>query len=134
MNTAGRKAKGRFLQNLIRDRFRNIFKDKLEDDDIKATLMGDSGTDIKLSPAARKLIPFDIESKNHKQVGIVPAMKQAEKNCKGTDRIPLLIFKQNNTPVYCVVELDKFLKLLYGSDGRDSKEETGPETTQEQTT
>lgn len=126
MNTAGRKAKGRDLQNNIRDRFRKIFKVQLEDDDIKSCLMGDSGTDIKFSPAAKRLIPFDIEAKNQKQVSIVPAMQQAEKNST-EGRIPLLLFKQNRTPIYAVIEFDKLLTLLYGTDGREEKNQ-GTET------
>jgi hypothetical protein len=113
MNTAGRKAKGRFLQNLVRDKFRKIFKEQLEDDDIKAALMGDSGEDIKWSPAARKLIPFSIECKNQEAFSISSAIKQAETNCKDKTRIPLVIFKKKYMKPHISMSLDNFLKLLY---------------------
>ena len=36
----------------------------LSQDDISCAIMGESGVDIKLSPKARKLIPYSIECKN----------------------------------------------------------------------
>ena len=46
------KAKGRRLQNLVRDLLRKKFH-HLEDDDIKSATMGIGGEDIVLSPRAR---------------------------------------------------------------------------------
>ena len=51
------KAKGRKLQNMMRDALRDAFP-LLEEDDIKSQTMGMTGEDIVLSPAARKSIPF----------------------------------------------------------------------------
>jgi hypothetical protein len=47
------KQKGRLGQQEIRDRLLETFPE-FEPDDIKSTVMGDSGEDIQLSPAARK--------------------------------------------------------------------------------
>ena len=63
MKTASKKAKGRKLQDFVRDKLRGLFNN-LEEDDIKSAIMGESGEDIKLSPAARKLIPYSFECKN----------------------------------------------------------------------
>ena len=58
------KAKGRRLQNYVRDILRRIFikewtkYPRLEPDDIKGCVMGDTGEDIQLSPAARKMYPI----------------------------------------------------------------------------
>ena len=60
-NVKSSKAKGRRLQNYVRDLLRSIFKKKLDEDDIKSQTMGMTGEDIVLSPAARKLIPYSIE-------------------------------------------------------------------------
>ena len=46
------KAKGRKLQNMVRDALRGAFP-TLEEDDIKSQTMGMTGEDIVLSPAAR---------------------------------------------------------------------------------
>ncbi len=43
---------------------------QLEPDDVVSTLMGDSGTDIKLSPAARKLFPYSPECKNQEKMNV----------------------------------------------------------------
>ena len=60
--TRNAKAKGRLGQQEVRDKLLETFPD-LEPDDIKSTVMGDSGEDIQLSPAARKIIPLTIEVK-----------------------------------------------------------------------
>ena len=51
------KAKGRKLQNFVRDQLRVAFP-CLEEDDVKSQTMGMPGEDIVLSPAARKQIPY----------------------------------------------------------------------------
>ena len=56
MKTRSAKAKGRRLQNKIRDLLLEEFKE-LEPDDIRTAIMGETGEDIKLSPAARRKIP-----------------------------------------------------------------------------
>ena len=94
MKTASRKAKGRRLQNKIRDLLIEHFSDELEDDDIRCAIMGESGEDLKLSPAARKLIPYSIECKNQEKLNIWDSLEQAEENSNG--HTPVLIFKRNN--------------------------------------
>ena len=60
MNVRSSKAKGRRLQNALRDILRKVFP-SLEEDDIKSQTMGMCGEDIVLSPAAKRLIPFSFE-------------------------------------------------------------------------
>ena len=110
MKTASRKAKGRRLQNKIRDLLIEHFSEELEDDDIRCAIMGESGEDLKLSPAARKLIPYSIECKNQEKLNIWDSLVQAEENSNGYT--PILIFKRNRSKTYAVVELNHFLKLI----------------------
>ena len=56
------KAKGRRLQQAVRDGILEAFP-ALEPDDVKSTSMGAGGEDVQLSPAARKLFPYQIECK-----------------------------------------------------------------------
>lgn len=56
------KAKGRKLQNLLRDKLRVAFP-SLEDDDVKSQTMGMPGEDIVLSPAARRKIPLALNAR-----------------------------------------------------------------------
>lgn len=111
MKTSSRKAKGRALQNSLRDCLKDTFPE-LEADDIKPALMGESGEDIKLSPAARKLIPWSFECKNVESLNIWAALDQAEKNAsKGK---PALVFKRNRTKPYVAVRLEDFMELIRG--------------------
>jgi|TARA_B100000287_G_scaffold427701_1_gene477784 hypothetical protein len=109
MKTRSAKNKGKRLQNKVRDILLETF-DTLEPDDIRSAVMGDSGEDIKLSPAARKLIPYSIECKNQEKLNIWSSLEQAEENAN--DSTPVLIFKRNRSKTYAVLEIEEFIKLI----------------------
>ena len=109
MKTRSAKNKGKRLQNKVRDILLETF-DTLEPDDIRSAVMGDSGEDIQLSPAARKLIPYSIECKNQEKLNLWSALEQAEDNSK--DSTPVLIFKRNRSKTYAVLEIEEFIKLI----------------------
>ena len=110
MKTRSAKNKGKSLQNSVRDILLEIFKEDLELDDIKSAVMGDSGEDIQLSPAARKLIPYSIECKNQEKLNIWSSLEQADDNSK--ESIPVLIFKRNRSKTYAVIEFKEFVELI----------------------
>ena len=122
MNIKSAKAKGRNLQNLVRDKLRKIFVEewklfpKLENDDIKSQTMGMGGEDIVLSPTAKKLIPYSFECKNTERLNLWGSLQQCQDNCE--DRTPVLVFKKNRSKVYAVIEFDEFLKLIRERDER----------------
>ena len=99
------KAKGRRLQNLVRDKLRAAFSSSLEEDDIKSQTMGMTGEDIVLSPAARKLIPYSIECKNVERLNVWQCLKQAEDNTH-EDCSPALVIKRNQTIPYIIIPLE----------------------------
>ena len=111
------KAKGRKLQNLVRDRLIEIFVTnwtklpKLEEDDIKSQTMGMTGEDIVLSPKARKLIPYSFECKNVERLQFWSTVDQAESNIK-EDTVPAIVIKKNRKEPYVAVPLEHFLKLI----------------------
>ena len=109
MKPRSAKNKGKRLQNKIRDLILEKFN-SLESDDVRSITMGDSGEDILLSPAARRLFPFSVECKNQEKLNIWSALEQAEEN--SGDHVPLVIFKRNRTKTYAVLEFDKLLELL----------------------
>ena len=109
MSAKSSKAKGRRLQNMIRDALREKFS-SLEEDDIKSQTMGMSGEDIVLSPAAKRTIPYSFECKNVEKLNIWKSLEQCESNCE--DREPVLIIKRNRSEVYAVVKFDNFLKSI----------------------
>ena len=108
------KAKGRRLQNFVRDLLREMFP-SLHKDDIKSQTMGMPGEDIVLSPAARKLIPYSFECKNKERLDLWKSLEQAQDNCGG--RAPVLIIKRNRSGVYAVVQLNTFFDLIGEENG-----------------
>ena len=109
MKTSSKKSKGRRLQNHVRDTLLEAFP-SLEEDDVKVAIMGESGEDIKLSPAAKRKIPYSFECKNTERLSIWEAIKQSEGNCEG--RTPSVVFKRNRSKTYITLELDKFIELI----------------------
>lgn len=113
MKASSKKGKGRRLQNFVRDRLLESFLG-LEPDDIKSAIMGESGEDIKLSPAAQRLIKCSFECKNQERLNIWNALTQAEENSNNRD--PVLVFKRNRSDTYAVVKFDHFLSLIKESN------------------
>ena len=109
MNVRSNKAKGRKLQNMVRDLLRGSFP-SLEEDDIKSQTMGMTGEDIVLSPAARKLIPYSFECKNVERLQFWAAVEQAESNSDG--RFPAIVVKKNRREPYIAIPLDSFIELI----------------------
>ena len=109
MKTSSAKAKGRRLQQWLRDELLGLFTN-LEPDDVKSTGMGQGGEDVQLSPAARKLIPLRFECKNVEKLNVWAAYEQA---CAHTGKgEPALIMKRNHKSPLVVVDAAWFLKRL----------------------
>ena len=100
--------KGEYAQE-IRDILHDIDL-TLEEDDVKSAIMGESGEDILLSPAARKLFPFSTECKNQEKLNIWSSLEQAETN--SGNHIPIVIFKRNRSKTFVALEFEKLLELL----------------------
>ena len=109
MKPRSAKNKGKRLQNKIRDLILEKFN-QLEPDDVRSVTMGDSGEDILLSPAARKLFPFSTECKNQEKLNIWSSLEQAETN--SGNHIPIVIFKRNRSKTFVALEFEKLLELL----------------------
>ena len=110
MNVKSSKAKGRKLQNTVRDLLRKSFP-SLEEDDIKSQTMGMTGEDIVLSPAARKLIPYSFECKNVERLQFWATVEQAESNIQDKCT-PAIVVKKNGKTPYAAIPLEHFLELI----------------------
>lgn len=111
MKTRSVKNKGKRLQGYTRDTLLEIFHE-LEPDDVKSTMASAAGVDIQLSPAARKVIPYNIECKNQERLNVWDALEQAESNTPDESRIPLLVFHRNHSKTYVAFEFDHFIAML----------------------
>lgn len=110
MKTSSAKAKGRKLQQYVRDKIIELLRGYgVEPEDVKSTAMGQSGEDIQLSPFARSFLPISVECKSHKSMAIYKLYEQAEQyRNKGE---PLLVVKANHKKPLAVVDFDYYLGL-----------------------
>ena len=110
MRPSSAKAKGRRLQNEIRELILENFP-QLHPDDVKCAIMGETGVDLHLSPLARDIFPYSIEAKNVEKLNIWSALEQSESNAK-QDTTPILFFRRNHSKTYVAFEADHLFKLL----------------------
>ena len=109
MKTQSAKAKGRKLQQMVRDLILETFSE-LEPDDVRSTSMGAGGEDLQLSPAARRKFPYSVECKNVEKLNVWGAYEQAAANSGKHE--PLLVMKKNRKKPLVVLDLDAFMSLL----------------------
>jgi len=108
MKTRSKKAKGRRLQNWVRDELLKRFT-KLTDNDVTCAIMGERGMDIKLSNNARKSIPFSIECKN--QENLKNLYRAYDQSCYNTKEKlePIVFVKMNQRKPLVVLDATYFL-------------------------
>lgn len=102
------KQKGRLGQQIVRDLILKYFP-ALEADDVKSTGMGQPGEDIQLSPAARRLVPFQIEVKNKATSQIHTYYDQAKTH---GDYEPLVVVKMDRKQPLAILDAEAFFKIL----------------------
>ena len=102
------KNKGRTGQKEVQQLLLTYFP-TLEADDCRSNPMGSDGEDILLSPAARKLLPWNIEVKRKKKIGAVRFMEQA--NHHGAFK-SVAIFREDRGVWYACIEAEYLLELM----------------------
>lgn len=114
MRTSSAKAKGRRLQQLVRDAILATYK-SLTENDVRSTGMGQSGVDVQLSEAAIKEFPYSVECKNKEKLNVYAEWAQATENIlPGTE--PLLIIKKNRHDTLAVIKFEHFMELQRGKE------------------
>lgn len=111
ISIASRKAKSRNLQNKVVEDILHKFPN-LTNNDVKPSIMGEFGIDVKLSELARKQFPFGVECKNQESLAIWSALQQCEENASKEKLTPLLIFKRNRSHTYVVLKIEDFMKII----------------------
>ena len=101
-------AKGRVLQNIVRDRLHELYPKLIED--IHSQTMGMKGMDIVLTPRARQVIPYAFECKNVERFDLWKTWTQAKDNAEDLD--PVVVVKKNREKPKVIIDLELFLKLI----------------------
>ena len=114
IKTSSAKAKGRKLQQTVRDAILARFPD-LEPGDVRSCAMGSNGEDLQLSPLAARTFPFSVECKARAKIALVyDALEQARGQ---NDRTPLAVLKADHRRPVVVMDLEAFMALLKVSPG-----------------
>lgn len=110
ISTQAGKAKGRKLQQTVRDAVLELHPD-LTCDDVRSCPMGSQGSDIQLSKAAQNLFPFDVECKARANgfSHLYDALDQAERN-RGLTAVAVV--KQDRKQPLVVMHLSDWLSLI----------------------
>ena len=106
MKTQSAKAKGRKLQQWVRDQL--IEQLDVHPEDIESRSMGAGGEDLIMARAARQKFPFSIECKNVEKLNVYEAYSQAEANSGKHE--PILFMKKNRKKALVVLDAEWFIK------------------------
>jgi len=112
MKTQSAKAKGRRLQQWVRDQL--IEKLEVHPEDIESRSMGAGGEDLIMARAAREKFPYSIECKNVEKLNVWDAYSQASENSGNYE--PIVVMKKNGKKPLIVVDAEYFVRL---HDGRN---------------
>jgi hypothetical protein len=109
MKPQSAKAKGRKLQQYIRDEIL-IYFPELTDDDVRSTSMGSGGEDVQLSTKARTLFPFSVEAKSYARISCFRYYEQACANAKKGE--PIVVMKENGSKPLVLLDFKTFMELV----------------------
>lgn len=114
MTPQSAKAKGRKLQQFVRDMILEYFP-KLAKEDVRSTGMGQQGADIQFSKFAQDALGIAVECKSYERIHVYQWYWQAMDHAKESDLMPVVVIKQNNALPLAVVDLEDFMALLRDS-------------------
>jgi hypothetical protein len=108
MRVQSAKAKGRRLQQWVRDKLIEMLE--VHPEDIESRSMGAGGEDLIMARAARLKFPHSIECKNVEKLNIWDAYEQA--NANSGDYEPIVVIKKNGKTPLVVVDAEYFISLF----------------------
>lgn len=115
MNPSSAKAKGRRLQQWVRDKLIEMLD--VHPEDIESRSMGAGGEDLIMARAARLKFPHSIECKNVEKLNIWDAYEQASANCG--DYQPIVVMKKNGKKPLVVVDAEYYISLFGDKNDKD---------------
>ena len=101
--------KGRKLQNFVRNKLLKTFP-HLKENDIDVAKTGENGPDIKLSRIAKRLIPYQFETKSQQRMKTI--YQWHKQSSKKTNLEGIVVMKSNGQDPLVVITLDLFLELI----------------------
>lgn len=111
--TASRKAKGRRLQDRVRDRLRQfITKHGLVPEDVNSAIMGTKGVDIVCSPAARDFLKLDIECKNCERLNVPTVFEHHYSKYQHNQTLKLLVHSRNHQETLVTLKFEDLMELI----------------------
>lgn len=113
MKTKSAKAKGRTLQNWVRDVICKHFN--IEKSEVYTAVMSTSGTDVRLQTKkqALELLPFSIECKNREEYRTAyTAFNHALVNAEKDGLMPAAVIKMNHKPPLIIFDAEMFLEYF----------------------
>ena len=114
MKTQSAKAKGRRLQQWVRDLL--IEKLDVHPEDIESRSMDAGGEDLIMARAAREKFPFSIECKNVEKLNVWEAYKQAKENAG--KYVPIVVMKRNQEKPLIVIDAEEFVNIMENVNGK----------------
>lgn len=112
MKTQSAKAKGRRLQQWVRDKL--VEQLGVHPEDIESRSMGAGGEDLIMARAAREKFPYSIECKNVEKLNVWEAYSQAIENSGKYE--PIVVMKKNGKKPLVVVDAEYFVRLHDGTN------------------
>ena len=109
MKQTSRRAKGKKLQKILRDKLLKAFP-HLHQGDIRVAKTGENGEDLKLSRIGRRLIPYQFECKNQQKFKTIYSFW--DQSVRHGKYEPVLVVKQNSRRSLAVIDLDQFIDLI----------------------
>lgn len=109
MKVSSRKAKGRRLQQWVKDQL--VKHLALDPDKIHSAVMGETGADVRLDKDIEDRFPYSIECKaQEKYKGVYDILNQAAGNAK-KDHQPIGFIRMNRRPALVVMEAEEFFRI-----------------------
>lgn len=105
------KSKGRELQKWTCEKIADSIGEEFgKDTDIESRPMGQSGTDVRLSPRTKKKFPFAVECKRAESWSIHEWIKQAKTN-QDSDTDWIVIARRSRDNAVAIIDADTFFKI-----------------------
>lgn len=113
MRTSSAKAKGRRLQQRVRDDLLAVAGARLDSTDVTSTPMGCNGVDVQLSKAARDFFgDLAIECKNVEVLNAVGVFQKHLDRYAPQGKVPIMVHSRNHTEPRVTLLWSDFLRLF----------------------